>query len=53
MSDGGVRCGPPQADEMVQWTISSAERRELRRAAGELPAKSTYAFTPQMPRHLS
>src|SRR5438105_1676945 len=29
-----VRSGSPQANEMVQWTISSDERRELGRAAG-------------------
>jgi hypothetical protein len=28
-----VRSGSPQANEMVRWTISSDERRELGRAA--------------------
>jgi hypothetical protein len=28
-----VRSGSPKANEMVQWTISSDERRELGRAA--------------------
>src|SRR5690349_10853830 len=31
---GWAKSGPPKADEMVQWTISSDERRELGRAAG-------------------
>ncbi len=29
-----VRSGSPKANEMVLWTISSDERRELKRAAG-------------------
>ena len=31
-----VRNGRPKADETVQWTVSRDERRELKRAAGEL-----------------
>src|SRR4051812_926034 len=31
-----VRSGSPRANEMVRWTISSDERRELERAAGPL-----------------
>jgi hypothetical protein len=36
ISDGarGVMSGRPKAGEMVHWTISSDERRELKRAAG-------------------
>src|SRR6266702_674917 len=30
----GVRSGPPMADEMVLWTISSDERPKLKRRAG-------------------
>jgi O-acetylserine/cysteine efflux transporter len=31
----GVRRGQPKADETVRWTVSSDERRELGRAAGD------------------
>ena len=34
----GARRGSQEANEMVQWTISSDERRELGRAAGQTTA---------------
>jgi hypothetical protein len=41
----GVRSGPPRAcaaDEQVQWTCESDERREHRRAAGEMMADAPF-----------
>jgi len=35
----GVTSGSPQANETVQWTVSSEERRELGRAAGPSRAR--------------
>jgi len=36
----GLRRGPAKPDETIQWIVSSAERAELGRGAGELPPRA-------------
>ncbi len=42
----------PKANEMVQWTISSDERRELKRAAAVASLKVREAFFDPLTPHL-
>ncbi len=44
-----MRSGSPKVNEMVRWTISSDERAELGRGAGELPDQSAATNLFDMP----